>query len=327
MSRRVVAQSWLTLAAASALLLLTGCPLLLDDEFQSGTLGDGDTGGGGTSSGGTSSGGTSGDASCTGAACADQCPSDPAKLTPGDCGCGVPDTPACAQTRGALLHRYRFDGNGGLALDSVGNAHGTIVGGSLSGAGYLELVGGTTDDYVDLPNGIVSSLSSATFETWLVWRGGVGFQRIFDFGSSEGGENVRDTGATFLLLTPALPSTVNAAQPMVAMYSTDGTSDLVEVTGKATMPSDVEMHVALVIDAARDQMLLYKNGELESSATLAQRLAELDDVNNWLGRAQFAPRDNLSARLLEFRIYGAPLDAAAIRASYRAGPDAEFIDD
>jgi concanavalin A-like lectin/glucanase superfamily protein len=317
LQRRLVRN--LTLAAASALLWLTGCPLLLEDDFGSG--------GASAGSGGSAGTGNVPDAGCTGPACGDQCPSDPAKLTPGACGCGIPDTPACAQMRAALLHRYRFDGSGGLALDSVGDAHGTIIGTALSGMGYLELAGGTTDAYVDLPNGMISSLDSATFETWLVWRGGVGFQRIFDFGSSEGGENVRDTGATFLLLTPAVPATVNLSQPLVAMYSTSGTTDVIEVTGKATMPSDVQMHVALVIDTTRNQMLLYENGELESSVTLTQRLSELDDVNNWLGRAQFSPRDNLSARLLEFRIYAAPLDAAAIRASFQAGPDPLFLDD
>jgi hypothetical protein len=296
--------------------LLTGCPLLLDDEF--GAAASGGAGG---------SGGGEPDAGCTGPACADQCPGDPAKLTPGACGCGVPDTSACAALRSALLHRYRFDGSGTSARDSVGRAHGTVIGATLSGAGYLDLVGGTTDDYVDLPNGIVSSLNSATFETWLVWRGGVGWQRIFDFGSSIEGEDQRGTGATFLLLTPAVPVATDPAQVMRAAYSADGLAEQVEVSADAIMPSDVQIHVALVIDAGRDRMLLYRNGQLESSVTLVERLSELDDVNNWLGRSQFAPRENLAARLLEFRIYGAPLDAEAIGASYQAGPDPKFLDD
>lgn len=301
--------------------MLTGCPLLLDDDFGASTVSRADAGGGSAGGGGEL------DAGCVGPRCADRCPDDPAKLTPGACGCGVTDTPACDELRSALAHRYRFDGSGTSASDSVGSAHGTVIRATLSGAGYLDLVGGTTDDYVDLPNGIVSSLTSATFEAWLVWRGGVGWQRIFDFGSSIEGENLRGTAATFLLLTPAVTVATDPAQVMRAAYSAGGVAEQVEVSADAIMPSDVQMHVALVIDAGRDLMLLYRNGQLESSVTLARRLSELDDVNNWLGRSQFAPRENLAARLLEFRIYGAPLDAEAIRASFQAGPDPKFLDD
>jgi len=42
----------------------------------------------------------------------------------------------------------------------------------LTGTGSLVLAGGTTDQFVDLPNGIIKSLTNATFEVWLTWAGG-----------------------------------------------------------------------------------------------------------------------------------------------------------
>ena len=42
-----------------------------------------------------------------------------------------------------LVHRYRFDGVGTTVLDSIGTAHGTVVGAALTGQGTLTLVGAT----------------------------------------------------------------------------------------------------------------------------------------------------------------------------------------
>src|SRR6266568_9677916 len=66
---------------------------------------------------------------------------------------------------------------------SVGTAHGTLLGGgALTGDGKLNLQG--ANGFVDLPNGIISSLSNVTLEAWLAWNGGAQWQRIFDFGSN-----------------------------------------------------------------------------------------------------------------------------------------------
>src|SRR5262252_9409417 len=102
-----------------------------------------------------------------------------------------------------LTHRYSFEGAPGTAFvaDSVGTANGTLLGGgALTGDGKLNLLGAS--GYVDLPNGIISSLSNVTLEAWLTWNGGNQWQRIFDFGSNSSGENGQGTGQTYLALTP-----------------------------------------------------------------------------------------------------------------------------
>ena len=101
-----------------------------------------------------------------------------------------------------LAHRYSFEGPPGstFVADSVGAANGSLLGGgAFTGDGKLNLFG--ANGFVDLPNGIVSSLSNVTFEAWLTWNGGSQWQRIFDFGSNSGGENGQGTGLTYLALT------------------------------------------------------------------------------------------------------------------------------
>src|SRR5690606_26232978 len=79
----------------------------------------------------------------------------------------------------------------GVALiDSIGGANGTVIGAgaALTGSG-LELPGGPSTDapYVDLPNGILSSLTDATLEAWLTLDGSQTWSRVFDFGSTAPG--------------------------------------------------------------------------------------------------------------------------------------------
>src|SRR4030095_2897909 len=62
-----------------------------------------------------------------------------------------------------LVHRYSFEGAPGISFvpDSIGTAHGTLLGGgTLTGDGKMNLLGGS--GFVDLPNGIISSLSNVT---------------------------------------------------------------------------------------------------------------------------------------------------------------------
>lgn len=119
--------------------------------------------------------------------CDDGCPNDPEKLSPGLCGCGHPDTDdgvstECRVLRTALRHRYAFNGTGTAVVDSVGGADGVVEGTSLSGSGSLQLGGGSSEEHVRLPSGLLSALPNATIEMWIGWVGGDRWQRLFDFG-------------------------------------------------------------------------------------------------------------------------------------------------
>jgi hypothetical protein len=230
--------------------------------------------------------------------------------------CAPSDRANCNALVTALRHRYRFGGTGTNALDDVAGATGRVVQAQLSGTGSVDLSGNGA--YVDLPNGVVSALGSATFEVWLDWAGGDIWQRIFDFGSTTNGrEDEPGSGSRYLFLTPRAGGDVLR----VAFRSPDVEGE-VQVNGKAPLPSGVEEHVAVVVNAQQRTLALYQDGSLVGSTALPSSLAVLDDVNNWLGRSQFADDPALAADLLEFRIYGAALSADQIALSFSLGPDA-----
>jgi hypothetical protein len=252
-----------------------------------------------------------------GEASADACPDDANKLEPGTCGCGVPET--CAELEAALAHRYNFDKAGMVAVDSIGDADGTIVG--VSASKGTVVFDGTTVAYVDLPNGIISSLKDASFEIWLTWGGGNTWQRIFDFGTNDLGEGNQGEGTTYLYLTPRDGATGNVLR---ASFSLNGVGSETTVRTSATLPTSSVQHLVLVVDDTNNELRLYLNGSVAALSGYTQSLSSLKDVNNWLGRSNFKDTP-LKGSIDEFRIYKTALTAAQVAASYSFGPSPTFL--
>jgi hypothetical protein len=262
--------------------------------------------------------------------CIEACPDNAARTTPsGPCGCSnLTDTAACTQLRGALRNLYTFDAEGIEIVDSLGGVDGVVLDDdSLTAAADLEklqLNGRLNLDgfgsYVDLPDGTISSLTSATFEAWLVWRGGAAWARIFDFGNQNGGN-----GQTYLFLTPSnsLTTTLRVAYsvagPGAAETLVDGLAPLPMVGGAGGGTLE---HVAVVVDEGQGTLRLYLNGAELGSVPFVGDLAAINDVNNWLGRSNYAADPPLFGSLVEFRIYDQALTAAQLRTSFQAGPGA-----
>jgi len=247
----------------------------------------------------------------------DLCPDDPAKLSPGQCGCGVPES--CAALKAGLAHRYAFDESGTQALDSVGDADGTIVGASAS-QGKVAF-DGKAAAYVDLPNGCVSALKDASFELWLQWGGGSIWQRIFDFGSNDKGEGNQGSGVTYLYVTPSDGWNGNALR---ASFSLNGVGNETTVRTSAPLPTDTTQHLVLVIDDTHDEMRMYLNGSVVALTGFTKSLSSLQDINNWVGRSNFVDAP-LKATIEELRIYKVALTPEQVTASYGFGPNPGFL--
>jgi len=225
------------------------------------------------------------------------------------------DDASIAALRAALAHRYAFDGTGMVAIDTIAGSNATLVAATLDGSGSITLDGAGA--YVDLPNRVLSVADEQTIEAWLTWRGGRAWQRIFDFGSSDAGEGERGNGRTYLYLTPR-----SADDAMVLAYSSTGYAGETRLNADVAFPVDALAHVTVVIDSPTDALSLYLDGRWLGTEALAQRLSEIDDVNCWLGMAQFENDPGLGATLTEFRLYHRALTGAEIELSHALGPDA-----
>lgn len=262
----------------------------------------------------------------------DECPDDPEKLAPGKCGCGIPDKSTatktdCVSLKAKLAHRYDFEGSGTAVKDRIGSAHGMIARSAtlskLDGKGVVLLGGGSGGAYVDLPNGLISTLTNATIEAWITWGGGDNWQRVFDFGDSTAvpPENNPANGKSYLYLTPK--SSLGTA---IVGFSTEGNSagQEVQVVAAAPLPQSLA-HVAVVCDAAGDKLKLYIDGVKAGEKAWTGSLSAINDVNVWLGRSQYDGDNELTAVFHELRVYGLALTDADIASSYTGGPDPAFL--
>jgi hypothetical protein len=267
--------------------------------------GGGGSGTGGTSGAGAGGSGAGGKAGTGGAGGSGGAPSGSGGEDGGSHGSGLD----------ALMLRYDFGGTGSVVIDRVGDADGALRGGAmLDGDGGVALDG--DDDYVDLPNHIVSRLTDATFVVWLTWDGGVCWQRIFDFGANDAGEDAVGDATSALFVTPVA---CGSNERLLALA--EFTMSEYRLYGAGPLPDGEPVQVALVIDAAQDTFALYVDGQQVSSAPTGFELSDIDDVNNWLGRSQWVQDINLRGRYDEFRIYAAALSPRDVATLYRRGPD------
>ena len=261
--------------------------------------------------------------------CRDDCPDNADRALPtGACGCStLADTAGCQLLRDAVRNLYTFDGTGIVVEDSKGNDDGTLfdASGIVAPAdlqnfqinGRMNLDGGGA--FVELPPGLLSSMTSATLESWVAWRGNPAWARIFDFGTNDG-----NAGLSYLFLTPA-NSLTNTLRVAYSIAGPGAAETLID--GMAPMPlvgaaGGAIEHTAVVIDAAQGQMRLYANGVQVGAVALTGTLAAINDDNNWLGRSNFPVDPFFFGALVEFRIYDRALTAAQLGTSFQAGPGA-----
>lgn len=258
----------------------------------------------------------------------DECLNDPQKTTPGICGCGINDD-VCMPLRDALRHRYAFDGFGTSAVDDIAGANGTIFNTQLSGTGQLDLAREATDEqYVELPNHIISVLLNATFEGWVVWQTPPAapkpfWERIFDFGVSMAGEDLRDHGRSYLFFAPGTEGTTPTDTRTA--FRDDELGAEVVLDAKHAFPTDTETHFAVVVDVPAGELRLYFDGAEPRTVALGEPLSAIDDVNNWLGRSQFAVDTRFGGSFLEFRIYDDALTPEQLENSKALGPSPFFL--
>jgi hypothetical protein len=251
--------------------------------------------------------------------CASVCGND--EVEPGEvCDGGARCVADCTHLLAAsLVHRYGFDGAGTTVGDSAGSADGSVNNASLQSTGALALAGGTSDQHIDLPNGLLNGLNSATFEVWFTWSGSGTYPRVFDFGTNASGAEGQSasSGMNFVYLSP------NQGSGKARLQCKTGSGTLVSVTAdsNANTPVNTPVHFAAVLDAGAEQLRLYMNGAQVGSVAWFATVSGISNNNNWLGRSQNSNDPEFAGTIDEFRIYNTALSAAQIMASFNAGPN------
>jgi hypothetical protein len=257
-----------------------------------------------------------------------------------------------ASARKLLLHRYSFfNGQPGQTVvpdsmqsgpnASLFDAH--LYNVQFAGDPFLALPGGSAavaPAYVDLPNFLVSRLDAVTIEVWVEWAADAdAWQRIFDFGEDFSGADLdaaprvapvddpraRD-GRSYLYLTPMSGGTLVPSVLRVAyLKPEDMVPRMSGVTIRETSITNTTalgagLHQLAVTIDANQKMSLYVDGtqHIGVDQLLPGRLADIYDVNCWIGRSEFPVDPTFHGNLYEFRIYSVALTQAQILSNHTA---------
>ena len=246
---------------------------------------------------------------------------------------------------GQLVHRYSFNDPAGDATDaaltdSVGSSHGVVkgTGAAFTGTG-LDLPGGSSDTaaYGDLPKNLISTHTAVTIEGWITVSSNAGnWARIFDFGSTDPGGDLGEitgpgntnggsgTGLDYFFLSAARFN--NYDDQRIEVRNEDPAGGGIN-TFESSMPTvfGEQIHFAVTwkdTGVGTSEVNYWRDGvQQTTNAAAGSNLADLNDVNTWLGRSTWLADSNLDATYDEFRIYENALTPAQIASSLNAGPN------
>ncbi len=258
------------------------------------------------------------------------------------------ERPVAGSALNAVRHRWQFTQAAGSAAagavitDSVSGAQAVVrgQGATFTGSG-LRLPGGTTGNtaansiaaYVDLPNGILSSLTNCTVEIWATPRSAQNWMRLLEIGrAAEAGDGLGAAGEYTGQPGGAAPGSTSAsdALTLTAAIGTDLGQQRLEArldgagsTADSGVPSAAGAlyHYALTFTdtATGGTVRWYRNGSPVASLDVAFHLSQLEDVNNWLGRSLWSGDAMANIDYHELRVSTVALSDAQVRGNYLLG--------
>ncbi len=202
---------------------------------------------------------------------------------------------ASAITTGAddLVTRLQFENNTADSTINLNHSatYGTInyVGGKV-GNNAISLNG--SNSFVQLPSNLANQ-QEITIATWIYWKGGGAWQRIFDFGNSQ---------SEYMFLTPN-----NGSSQLRFSIKNGGAEQQLNATALVTAKWN---HVAVTLAAGAARM--YVNGVMVSeSNSITISPMDFKPVLNYIGRSQFSD-PLLNGYIDDFRVYNYALTANEI---------------
>ena len=211
--------------------------------------------------------------------------------------------------RADLVHRYSFTNGDTVAVDSVGSQDGTFVNGAAISGNAVHLDG--SNQYVHLPSGLITGMTSLTFEVWFSYSSNGSWMRAFDFGNISG-----SGGQDYIFFTPQSGS----SDSRFVITDGGGGSDE-EVLSYDTLNYSEYTYIACVYNGDNDTMSYYLNGALANSRSVTIPLSEVNNQYSFLGRSLYSADPYLNGSIDEFRIYNHALNSSEVSHNYSIGPD------
>lgn len=224
-----------------------------------------------------------------------------------------------------LIHSYTFED--GTARDSIGTAHGTLVGDAHIVNGSLVLDG--IDDWMEMPGDVIAmnSYDEVTIEAWYTPAAGGNpiYSMLAYFGGSTDPDPESGLGVNYFYMSSA--------------YIDDKSCAAISVDDKITAPWESETsadgpeyddgllhHMVATINAT--DIALYIDGALEATTPLSA-MNKLSGISNdlaLLAKSGYCYDPEWAGEIHEFNIYNQALSLADVQARYAASVSGDAND-
>ena len=219
-----------------------------------------------------------------------------------------PDENVIIETLPDPVHLYSFSEQGGSRVhDSLGTAHGWVINGGMLADGTLTL-SKSSSQYVELSDGLVSSLTDCTIGAWVRLNSVDSWARIFDFGSGTGKN---------MFMTPTYWG--NALRFGIKKDDLEQNIN----SNQGPLSTGVWTHVTVTLRGNRGT--LYVNGApVGHNNSITWDPCDLGHtIQNWIGRSQWND-PYLDSQFDEFRIYDVAFSANEVAWLFEGGQPREF---
>ena len=225
---------------------------------------------------------------------------------------------ASAQT---LVNRYSFndDGTGTNVVDSVGGTawYGTVPnGGDFATFPGQLLLSSSSQQYVQLPVGILSNYTAVTIDCWATFGTLPSACFLYAFGGTDtnvlsGGQ---PSGYDYIYCQPYGGSiAISGADP--GWQGEQGTGGMGDLSGQT-------VHVTSVYNPAAAYIELYTNGVLVSrNGAVTTQMSAVTNQLNYIARSLYGADSYMDIELDEFRIWNGALNGLQVASCDVAGPD------
>jgi alpha-L-arabinofuranosidase len=210
-----------------------------------------------------------------------------------------------------LVHRYNFSETAGTNVaDAIGGPawSGTLPRGGAFGGGLLTL-SSNSQQYVNLPAGILSNYTMVTIEAWATFGTLPSSKGCFLYGFG----NISGTdGVDYIFCQPK--------DGRIAISDANWSGE--QGTGGGGNWSSRTVHVTSVFNPPAGYIALYTNGVLVSqNSAVTKSFGSVSNVFSYIGRSLYSGDTYFDVSLDEFRIYSGALSASEIAATQVLGPD------
>jgi hypothetical protein len=203
----------------------------------------------------------------------------------------------------SLFTQLKFDeSSGATAADATGHGWtGTLVNGPTWVAGYAGnavSLNSSASNYVSLPIGVVSSLTSFSITAWVKLNANGTWARIFDFGTGT---------SNYMFLSP-----VGGGNTIRFAITTSAGAGEQMINYAGILSPGVWHHLAVTLNAGTG--ILYVDGvPVGTNGAITVTPSDLGGTTqNWIGRSQYPADPYLNGLVDDFRIYRGALSASDV---------------